>query len=373
MRVGIIADDLTGAMDSAAPFADGGLAARVLLAPGSAMDAGEDAAVLAIDTHSRDLAADAAARAVHGAFTRLGADRLYFKKIDSTLRGNLAAEIAAALQASQCRCAVVAPAAPAQGRVLRDGQLFVDGERVPGPSLVELLREGLPDIPVRPLRRGDAVGDTHCVLVADAQTEEDLGSIARRCLASASTALLAGSSGLAAALVREMQLVSNLPRDLAYDRLVVVVGSYNARSAAQVRALLAQGEVDASVLTASGEWRRARSDSRIALLHVEGLGAAPKLDGHWVSQHLAHAAADLLASPRAASTALFLTGGDTGRAVLSRLEVGCIDVIGSLYPGVVHGRVWRENRRLGVVTKAGGFGAENLFLEAAAALLKPGR
>jgi uncharacterized protein YgbK (DUF1537 family) len=259
--------------------------------------------------------------------------------------------------------------------VLRDGQLFVNGERVPGPSLVELLRESLPGIPVRPLRSDDAVGDMHCVLVADAETEEDLGSIARRCLASASTTLLAGSSGLAAALVREMQLVCNLPCDLAYDRLVVVVGSYNARSAAQVRALLAQGEVDASVLTASGEWRGARSGSRVALLHVEGLGAAPRLDGRWVSQHLAHAAADLLASASAsaASTALFLTGGDTARAVLSRLEVGGIDVIGSLYPGVVHGRVWVENRRLGVVTKAGGFGTENLFLKAAAALLKPAR
>jgi uncharacterized protein YgbK (DUF1537 family) len=376
IRVGIVADDLTGAMDSAAPFADGGLASRVLLSTPGLADVGDHPAVLAIDTHSRDLCAEVAARTVHAAVAQLAADRLPFKKIDSTLRGNVAAEIAAALQASGRSCAVVAPSAPAQGRVLRDGRLFVNGAGTAGPSLIETLRQGLPTLSVRPLRSGEVPGDEPCVLVADAQTGQELASIAARCLPASGKVLLVGSSGLASALVACLPAAFTRPVHPTYGRLVFVVGSYNARSAAQVGALLSQGDVEALALTSNGELRRIAQGgrgSRIVLLHVEGLGAAPTLDPRRVSQQLAGATADLLSSQPGTSTALFLTGGDTARAVLSRLQVDGVEVIGNLYPGVVHGRIRAASGALGVVTKAGGFGSTDLFAQAVAALVPSAR
>jgi len=88
----IIADDLTGAADCAVAFAKRGLDAAVLWGHGE--DSG--ASVLSVDADSRHLpAAEAAARQLtaQAAHWRPGV-RLY-KKIDSTLRGQPAAELAA--------------------------------------------------------------------------------------------------------------------------------------------------------------------------------------------------------------------------------------------------------------------------------------
>jgi uncharacterized protein YgbK (DUF1537 family) len=373
IRVGIVADDLTGAMDSAAPFADSGLVTRVLLAgDGSIAPAGAPT-VVAVDTHSRDLSPAAAARAVRSAFAQIGQDCLPFKKIDSTLRGNIAAEIAAAMRASGCRCAVVAPSAPLHGRVVRDGRLLVNGQGTGAASLLETLRLGFPGTSVRPLRSGDSPTNDPCVLVADAETEDDLASIAAVCLAVPGKVLMVGSSGLATALARQVQPTQPMPVHPRYERLLFVVGSYNSRSAAQARALLADSQVHGLALTARGELRRTakgQSDARAVILHVDGLDAAPAMDAQSVAQRLAGATAELLAEQGAGSTALFLTGGDTARATLSHLRVDAVDVIGNLYPGVVHGRASVAGQTLGVITKAGGFGDTDLFVRAVEVLVR---
>ena len=111
----LIADDLTGACDAAVHFAH----AVVLLAgpPPS------DARLLAISTGSRDLLPSEIRRA-WAAAAQIPAD-LIFKKIDSTLRGDIALEIAAALDAFHCDAAVVCPAYPKLHRIVRDGFLHV--------------------------------------------------------------------------------------------------------------------------------------------------------------------------------------------------------------------------------------------------------
>ena len=115
----ILADDLTGAADCGLAFLRAGLPVTVGLgaAPGP---------VAAIDLDTRRMSADDAAAAVREAAGR--AEGLVYKKLDSTLRGHVAAEIRAALEATGLARAVIAPAFPAQGRTVRGGQVFVDGE-----------------------------------------------------------------------------------------------------------------------------------------------------------------------------------------------------------------------------------------------------
>src|SRR5215469_2069696 len=105
----ILADDLTGAADCSALFADCGLRPIVALAgPGESAvrwTGVRDSDVLAVDADTRCMSPEEAAKAVRQivhAFEEndSGSDpRLLFKKIDSTLRGNVAAELAAALAA----------------------------------------------------------------------------------------------------------------------------------------------------------------------------------------------------------------------------------------------------------------------------------
>jgi D-threonate/D-erythronate kinase len=371
MRIAIVADDLTGALDAAAPFADAGLAASVLLRPGRS---GEEP-VVSIDTDTREAAPAAAALAVEQAFAGLDlAGVLPFKKIDSTLRGNIGPELDAALAATGRRVAIVAPAAPKQGRGLRGGWLHVDGQRMGRQSLVELLQQRLPGVAVRAVPVGgriDIGSGERCVLVADADSEEQLDAIAAFGLAHPSDVLLAGSSGLSGAVMRLLapgNTVSVPARRLDTRRLHFLIGSHHARSAEQVQALVATGDVPAHVLSPSaGDALPAASANAQGgvLVHVEGLGTPLRLDPAWIARRLGDAAEVLLRAAGDEPVALFLTGGATARSILEHLGVDRIEIVGSLFPGVVHGRVTAGGRAVDVITKSGGFGERDLLVRLA--------
>ena len=102
-RVLIVADDLTGAMDAAGPFATRGMSTWVVALPEACDPARFSRAdVVAINTDSRHLPAAEAARRVEQAFALMGGERfaLVIKKIDSTLRGNVIAETEALMRAT---------------------------------------------------------------------------------------------------------------------------------------------------------------------------------------------------------------------------------------------------------------------------------
>ena len=89
----VVADDLTGANDSAGRLAQAGLKARVMLA--GLPPQGPWPEALLLNIQSRGLAPSGALAAARQAWLRLGAAqaRLRYAKLDSTLRGNLAAEV----------------------------------------------------------------------------------------------------------------------------------------------------------------------------------------------------------------------------------------------------------------------------------------
>ena len=102
----VIADDLTGAADCAAACAAHGIAATVVLhAPGPRGPdlCWPDADIVSIDANTRCMSVEQAAEttaelARRWAMRERGAECLLFKKVDSTLRGNMAAEVAAMLR-----------------------------------------------------------------------------------------------------------------------------------------------------------------------------------------------------------------------------------------------------------------------------------
>src|SRR3954468_25027972 len=137
----VIADDLTGAADCAASSAALGYTGVVLLhSPGNrkCKAVWPNTDILSIDANTRSLTAEHASELTTG-LVRLCDSRnvncpgdILFKKIDSTLRGNVAAEIAALLHARRSihrtntkLSVLMAPALPAQGRTTVGGRLFV--------------------------------------------------------------------------------------------------------------------------------------------------------------------------------------------------------------------------------------------------------
>ncbi len=306
-RLAIIADDFTGAADAGVQFAARGRSCALVTSSASLETAEGRAEVVTFDTESRSLAPEAAAAAVRAAVAVLraaGFDRFY-KKIDSTLRGNLGAEIDALMEEAGCDLALVAPSAPRNLRTVVEGRCCVAGRplatteyaagsggedassvaaviarqsRRPIASVgLAVVKEGTDALAERiAALRGEGAG----IVVVDAATVEDLAIIAGAACDAAGGApargvasfrgalpplLYVGSSGFAEALAAAESPPAALPqRPVHGDRpappavgpaalaeegpILFLVGSRSAVSQGQADELLRAGGVFETVV-----------------------------------------------------------------------------------------------------------------------------
>jgi D-threonate/D-erythronate kinase len=207
----LIADDLTGAADACVKFVLRGFSGIVALSLDAAFDARDRAGVevLAINADTRRLS-EAEARARVRAIPRVEAIAL-FKKIDSTLRGHVDAEIDEVMQAFGCTRVVFTPAFPAMGRIVRDGRLVVDGRAA-----------------------GHAAG------MRDAASQDDLDAIVAEGMAGGGRPLWVGSAGLAESLAKRLAAPpSHAPRRLSAraGKVMLFIGSPHPVTQAQLARL----------------------------------------------------------------------------------------------------------------------------------------
>ena len=221
-RIGIVADDLTGAADTGVAFlADG---ASVLVRwpdrAGRRDWLSLEAQVLAVDTRGRATDAERArdmTREVVSTFRDCGVGMLY-KKIDSMLRGHVGGEVRAALDCwHPGSIAVVAPAFPAAGRTTVNGHQCVDRVPLAGresvPAILEQagIRTRHADLDcVRSTALEEMLSDATAV-VCDAEDEEDLAAIARAGAGLDSPIVWVGSGGLAHAIASKDRTTGSGP------------------------------------------------------------------------------------------------------------------------------------------------------------------
>jgi uncharacterized protein YgbK (DUF1537 family) len=325
----LIADDLTGALDSAAPFAARRGAIPVTWADRT-IAPDEDAA---LDTETRDADADtAAARASELARHLTGADPA-FRKLDSVLRGHPAIEIAATIRGGGFRATVIAPAFPDLGRVMRAGRQFVRTAAGGWADTGVDLAAGLAafGLKVRPSWPEGGGG----IFLCDAERQDELAALAARGTGLERPVLWCGSGGLARALAGT---VEPLPAtEVLTAPVLVVIGTAHPVTAAQVSRLS----------TGPGpELRR--------------LQLAPDTEPVLAREALHAFAARLAQAPRPAS--MLVSGGETLMAVCRALGCQSLMVEGEISPGLAVSRMiggrWNEVR---VVSKSGGFGSPDLL------------
>jgi len=382
MAVTIIADDLSGACDAGALFAGRG-PVGVFVAP-RLPEAGRPAA--AVDTESRTLPPPDAAVRVRGAAAgleaRLRGGRV-FKKIDSTVRGNVAAEVDALMSATGATTALVCPAFPAQGRTVVRGLLSVHGipahegpagrdPAYPGASsdLVEILSRdpGRPVslLPLKEVRspREDlarALAKRSGVVVADAESDTDLDALARAAIGHAGI-LLAGSAGLARGAASAWGYTVPAPALPAPGGWLVVAGSRHPATRAQIDALEESGAAGVRLggrrepdLTKVVGAIRA---GRLAFVSSDDAAEGTRED---IAARLGGAAKRVLAE--AFPALVVLTGGETAHAVMRALGAWRLELDGAPASGLALGRlVVNEVSTLPILTKAGGFGPPELFV-----------
>lgn len=297
MRLRLLADDLTGALDSAARFVP---LTGPLPAIWHASDAPECAA---FDSGTRDLSGHAARERVEQFAPLLQGADIAFKKVNSLLRGHVALELDACMRFFD-HC-VLAPAFPFQGRITRGGrQLF---------------------------RAGDTWRDTGVTLpdMRDAETDADLDAIVAEGRALSGRVLWCGTGGLAGALAEHLPV----PKPPLPLPILALIGSDHPVSRAHIAGVPKHRR--AAVVTCDLPPGASRAAAR--------------------QQIRATFAARLSQTDRPGT--LFVTGGETLRDLCVDLGASHLRVDGELDPGVptsiLCGGPWDGQR---IVSKSGAFG-----------------
>lgn len=394
--IAIVADDLTGSGDTAVQFVRAGWSTHLSIAGAEEALSGpatEGVEVLAVTTNSRALAAADAAGVIRQNVEQLraaGVSRLY-KKVDSTLRGAFKAEIDAARDAwGPDTVAVICPAFPATGRTVEQGILYVNGKPVTETSaatdpVTPVTESHIPtllgcahvaaqagDTPDTLAARIRQAGNT---VVVDAATDADLERLARAIGLLGEHALPVGAGGLAVPLARVWAGADQTAP------VVVVVTSQHSAARAQAAALQASGAdtwtPSLAQLADDAAWQawsqpllqhhaQAPAEAGTVLL-LAPEGQLDGLDSETVAERLGSLAAQLITTSRAAG--VVATGGDGARSVLVALAARGIALVDEVMGGVPLGTLTGGMAAgLPVVTKAGGFGTEDVLVRAVRAI-----
>ena len=256
MHILALADDMTGALEVGAKFSAAGVDSLVSARP---IPAGS-APVLVLDTESRHGSAEAAGQQIKRFVLDSGAARpsLVYKKTDSTLRGNIAAELRALADLFPQWRIGYAPAYPAMGRTVKNGVLFVNG--------VEVAKTAFANDILNPIHESSVsamLGPELPCTVFDGTSEADLISAARAILADARMRIAAGPAGLAEAIAQE---IGGLHRDRPLPSVrscLVINGSLHENAAGQMRLAELKGCISGDPGAAWRMLRRSHGDRAI--------------------------------------------------------------------------------------------------------------
>lgn len=431
-RIVILADDLSSAADCGVQMAQNGQ--RVVVPLGAVPTDGRGVDVLSLDVDSRRLPGQEAYAATRKTIEALSDMRgaVFYKSVDSTLRGNLGAEIAACLDSSRFGTAIVAPAFPTYGRTTVEGVQLLRGIPVsqtefgsdPGSpvktsAIVERISEqrayAAKLIPLAMLRDSESdvrqailngMKRSDSLFVFDAVEEEDLRRVASVAAPFADSVLWVGSTGLSRYVPVALRLPRRAggPKISAVDGIVLIVaGSASETTRRQLDGFardsgFAEVEMDATAIARGGTTesrevarvRRALADAATAGKHAvaltlrstradiartKALASERGETGDGISRRLVETLARLTAElldrgPRIKG--LILTGGATAKTVAAACGADAIAIVEEVEPGIPLASMGGRHGKL-VVIKAGGFGRDDTLINAAKRIREYGR
>ena len=383
----IIADDLTGAMDTGVCFAEKGICTRVVLRSGDFLF-NENAdyppeGVLVVNSDTRHSAADEAYEKVF-AITRRAVKQGFtcvYKKTDSALRGNVGSEIQAVKDALNCRCIAFAPSYPEMNRITSGGIHYIDG--VPAAES-DFGRD--PCNPVKHSAVSEIIAETsdvRCVsggctdeegvCIHDAAYGEELRRIAEF-LADSGVCAYAGCSGFANALAEQMTCKTFRSEKISLpDNLLCISGSMNPRTLRQCRAAVESGFrhyalIDEEKLCEpkacrriTEKFREDAGDGMKGFCAVLDTADSETVEANsWrICENLAMTGAEILRECE--NMAVLCTGGDTLAAFLKAAGAAEMIPLKEVFPGTVMTSIMSGGKRKYLFTKSGGFGEEDLF------------
>lgn len=400
----IIADDFTGALDTGVKLAASGARTKVSTDLKLNIGAENDAEVLVLCAPTRHLPAREAyeiirsltKEAVHAGV------KCIFKKTDSALRGNVGAELSAVLDGSGEKTLCFLPALPDMNRVTRGGTQYIDGlpvhKSVFGLDPFDPVTESyIPDLlhlqcdtAVRVVGQQETLqeeGDEPCIHVFDASSCADMDRHVAALCEAGRIHLLAGCAGLAKILPKHLGFQGDFEcPETACERLTVVCGSVNPISRRQMDYAEEKGcrrfhlpawflLEENGLSSGAGEelmeeiWAEYGESSCLMLDTVQP-------DGHWIPEGTGGLSMECMRQKisgrlgailkelleRGADGAIMIIGGDTLLEFMEALRIRELVPVWEPEAGVVLSEISYKGNTYRILSKSGGFGAEDLII-----------
>nr|WP_304220024.1 four-carbon acid sugar kinase family protein [Fredinandcohnia onubensis] len=414
MKIGIIADDLTGANDTGVKLAQKGIKTSVVFQLN--METTRNLDSIVYDTDTRYSEPQVAFEKVKQAslFLKENGFDIIYKKIDSTIRGNVGYELDAMYEVFKPDFIIIAPGYPSSGRVLKEGQIYLHGNRLDHSDYAESPTDKAFDYDlVQKLKRQSKYKSAlftnqeldeeifHRLdarfkeqvpyLIFDSVEESDLKKIVEYISRSKYNVVWVGSSGLINYLPEGYHLETKSEQTLSIsgnDNLpaLTVIGSFNDVTIKQLSRLLqepnSQGfKIDVPRLLEN----RVEKENEINRIVVESQKKAEEgfniviyasSDKTEVFQALEQGKsagknateicseiADALGAITQQLTGkkpfsgIVMTGGDTAKEVCKHLDAKGIELIDELSPVIPIGKII-GNQNIYTITKGGSIGDE---------------
>ena len=409
----VVADDLSGACDSAVQCRKFGYRTLVLNTMDHAKRFKDRYDALAITTNSRDLMPEGAQQAVRDICPYLKSlkPKTIYKKIDSTWRGNIGAELEVLIKELQLDFAVICSSYPENRRFGIGGYLLVDGKLLHHTSMAKdpasPISEGflpallakqtnlpIEHMPLAIVEKGhesvsvflnEKTKQGPCLIIADAIENFHRDVIAGIEATQMSSFIFVGSAGLSAAMMRHRK--QRLQKRIL--PILTIVGSVNPKSMTQIEKFIESNNIKEIYL----HWENALNPNAEALTALftkaveilsdgkdliirtcqsfddaesakaegtkRGLSGAELADT--ISNGLQQFVADILSETNIGG--IMVTGGATALKLLEATGGEGIELHREIEPGVPMGRmVGGDLNGLKIVTKAGGFGSFDVFI-----------
>ncbi len=369
LRLLIIADDLTGANDTGVQFARQGISTLVAIHHEIPLTTfAERCQVLVVNTDSRHVEPDDAYARVFKLAQQgiaLGIPHFY-KKTDSTLRGNIGSELAALLAATNGRELFFAPAYPKLNRTTERGIQFVAGQPIHqtafacdplnpvNEAFVPAIIASQTNLPVRIFDKSEI--SEPAIYMMDAAKDEDLRAHAHWLRINNRTKLLAGSAGWAEFLPEVFSLTSSTaPMPKLSTPMLIVNGSLHENSLRQIAYAVQQGfpVIDFQANAAAQQISEKIAATGHAILTTSTVSSCAQ-----AIENLANLVCQVLAQSHVKTLIVF--GGDTLAAIAQALDWKVFRPRAEILPGVPIVEICEQENIL-LITKAGGFGAEDLL------------
>ena len=405
----VIADDFTGALDTGIQFKAKGTLVRVYTPQNQNIFAGleQGVQVLISVAETRHMppaeAGEIVAKIVSQA--QQASVSCIYKKIDSALRGNIGSELSAMRAAAHGKQLHFIPAFPKMNRVTVNGIHYIGqvpvADSVFGSDPFEPVRHSniqniigeQSNIPTYLVAAGEDIPDKEGILIYDAVTDEDLLQIAQRLNDCHQLKLLAGCAGLAAVLPKLLNLTQyDCRRPAMNPRLITVCGSINPITIEQLDTaekngmhrirLTPQQKLDPTWLESEdgecvlAQWLNKLQHSTAAIIDCGGPEEAEETRSYALTRDMnIEATRSAIAQSMGRllermlegglEATLMLTGGDTLLAFMREINQDSLIPVCELVPGVVLSRTEYNGKRIDLISKSGGFGSAELLTDLA--------